>query len=615
MSSPMIDRMRTTGRGSLAQRLRLGSGLVLLAYVVLHYLNHAAGHISLAAMEAILVWQSWIWASLPGQIVLYGALLTHVALGVAKVLSLRSWHRPAWEWLLIALGLSIPWMLLSHLVYTRGAETLVGIEVDYARELGLLWPDVWIKQSLLLLVVWIHAMVGVHFWLRIRSWYPAWLPFFAGFAVLIPLLALTGWITAARRQFDALQRLSMSSPEVAAAARASAEQEKVNRFILEVLSETEIFAQNSALTVIAVVVLAMIAHWGFQRFRPRVRVTYGDGTMVTASPGLTLLEISRAWGIPHMSVCGGRARCSTCRTLIVDGHENCTAPTEAEKALLSKLNADENIRLACQCRIRGDVQVRPLIQPRTRVAAPRNVDPLGWGVEREVAVLFLDIRGFSRISEKSLPYDVVFILNSLFGEVGAEIEAANGYIDKFMGDGLMAIFGLNTTPREASRDAVRAALAAENAARHSSSMLTHHLSEPIRVGIGIDTGMAVIGRIGKTSDQTAPSRLTAIGDPVNIAARLETATKELGATIVLSKRTMQSAGIAVTDAIGTPSSIKVHNITDPVDVIAIHDFTALWQELGGDAQMPAGLAGAHAGRPGWMARLQGFGRKSGKKTH
>ncbi len=293
------------------------------------------------------------------------------------------------------------------------------------------------------------------------------------------------------------------------------------------------------------VVAVMALRWFQMRYRAKARITYGDGTIVNSAPGRTLLEVSRANGIAHMSVCGGRARCSTCRTLIVAGNDNLTTPTEAEAHLLGKLSAGSDVRLACQARVRGDVSVRLLIQPQASVNAPRNADPLGWGVEREIAVLFLDIRGFSKISEKSLPYDVVFILNSLFGEVGSEIEKANGYIDKFMGDGLMALFGLNSTPQEASRDAIRAAIAAQRATTSASRMLTQHLNEPLRVGIGVHTGMAVIGRIGRTADQTQPSRLTAIGDSVNIAARLESATKELACSIVLSGRTLELAGLPV----------------------------------------------------------------------
>ena len=590
----LVYRPGPVGRGSLLQRLRLWSGLVLFAYVFVHYLNHALGNVSLAAMEAVLHWQEFVWGSPPGQLLLYGSLIVHVALGMFRLLRIRTWRRPFWEWAQIALGLAIPWLLISHVIYTRGAQVELGLDVSYVHELGLMWPDVWISQSALLLIVWVHAIVGIHFWLRIRNGYQRWFPVLVGVAVIWPTLALTGWISAARRLFDIVQ--------LAPDSKFSLNRANFNQFIIHALKGEEWEAKYTALTVIGIVVAIMALRWFLQRFARRVRVTYGDGTEVTVPPGQTLLEISRANGIPHMSVCGGRARCSTCRTLIVEGQENCGPVTDAEKLLLDKLNAGPDIRLACQCRVRGDMQVRPLIQPQS-LTTPRNVDPLGWGVEREVAILFLDIRGFSRISEKSLPYDVVFILNSIFDEIGAEIEAANGYIDKFMGDGLMAIFGLAEPPREAARNAMRAALAAVDSASGSSRILTHHLSEPIRIGVGIDTGTVVIGRIGRTSDQTEPSRLTAIGDTVNIAARLESVTKELRVPIVLSKHAIETAGIKLTGEIGVEANINVHNISEAVDVVAISDPEPLRKELGGETRRAERRTRRRHGRFSFVSRL------------
>ena len=598
LAASIVDKTRVTGSGSRIQRVRLWSGLVLFVYVLLHYLNHSAGHISLAAMESILRLQSAIWGSLPGQILLYGALLTHVTLGLARMLNLRTWRRPFWEWAQVIFGLAIPWFLISHIVFTRASETILGLDVDYKHELALLWPDVWISQSLLLVIVWLHACIGLHFWLRLRAGYARVFPILAGVAVLVPTTALTGWITAARREFDALQRAAAASPD---SVRAAAEQEAASNAIRDILRGVESVAQLTVLAIIAVVLLFMATRWLLQRFRSKVRLTYGDGTVAVCSPGHTILEISRAYRIPHMSVCGGRARCSTCRTLIVSGLENLAPQTEAESLLLRKLNAAPGVRLACQARVRGDAQVRPLIQPGSNIHAARSLDPLGWGVEREIAVMFLDIRGFSKISEKSLPYDVVFILNSLFGEIGAEIEAANGYIDKFMGDGLMALFGLASSAGEASRDALRAAIAAQNATAKSSRMLTQHISEPIRIGIGIHTGPAVVGRIGRTSDQTTPSRLTAIGDTVNIAARLESATKELGVGIVISAATVRVAELKLSDAVGARKSISVHNISAPVDVVAVEDIAALAHDMGGSAELRRERSAA----PGLRERLLG----------
>jgi len=575
------------GSGPLLQRLRLWSGLVLFGYVTWHYVNHSLGHISLSAMEAMLEIQEVVLGNPLGLAILYGALAVHVGLALFKLASLRTFRRPAWEWVQIALGLAIPWFLVSHITFTRGAESTLGIEVDYAHELLLLWPAVWVQQGLLLLIVWVHACIGVHFWLRLRPWYPAAMPWLAGLAVVIPALAQTGWIAAARREYERVQAAGNATGVDAANAQDAAA-------MVAALGQLHGLLQNIALGAAALVAAVIAVRMLMQRYRTRIRVTYGDGTTVSATAGTSLLDVSRAAGIPHMSVCGGRARCSTCRTLVTDGGENLTEPTDAERTLLTRLNADHSIRLACQARLRGDVSIRPIIQPQAAGAVPRGTDPLGWGVEREIAVLFLDIRGFSRISEKSLPYDIVFILNSLFGEVGGAVERNRGYIDKFMGDGMMALFGLDSSPAEASREALRAAIASQEATAKAMRMLTQHLHEPLRIGIGIHIGNVVVGRIGRTSDQTNPSRLTAIGDTVNIAARLESATKDLKAPIVVSARLLETAGLTINDAIGERHSLSVHNISEPVDAVAIREFSALSALLGGAEPVSGGKSRARA---------------------
>ena len=76
--------------------------------------------------------------------------------------------------------------------------------------------------------------------------------------------------------------------------------------------------------------------------------------------------------------------------------------------------------------------------------------------KREVVILFSDIRGFTSFSEKKLPYDLVFILNQYFQVMGHTVEEHNGYLDKFIGDGIMAIFGMRTGIEEACKDALQA---------------------------------------------------------------------------------------------------------------------------------------------------------------
>lgn len=582
MAAGSLNTSELTGRGSVVQRLRLWSGLILMLYAALHFLNHALGHISLEAMEVARLWQAFFWKSYPGIFILYGSLLVHMGLGLWRVATLNTYRLPDWEWGQIILGLSIPFWLASHLVYTRWSEIELGIEVNYSQELSLIWSGAVLQQTALLLIVWLHGCLGIHFWLRIRTNYLKIFPLLASLAMLVPAIAITGWIAAARRQAAAARKAFDTNVTASGTQRELSPQEQetveIIQYIRETLAEWETLSQNVIIALALLVLLVLLVRYIASRFRHHVVVTYGDGTVFSANPGTSILDISRLAGVPHMSVCGGRARCSTCRTLILSGSEHLSPLAEAEAELLTKLNADPNIRLACQAKVLGDIEIRPLIDPQNHVATSRYTDPLGWGVERDIAVFFLDIRGFSKISEKSLPYDVVFILNSFFGEIAGEVEAVNGYVDKFMGDGMMALFGLSSNSKDACRDALRAAINAQTACAKVSSMLTQHLDEPIKIGIGIHVGTAVVGRIGKTADQVGPSRLTAIGDTVNIAARLESATKELKCGIVASVEVIKAAQLGKDDDIallGKTSKITVHNISVPINVVAITKVDAL----------------------------------------
>jgi adenylate cyclase len=159
---------------------------------------------------------------------------------------------------------------------------------------------------------------------------------------------------------------------------------------------------------------------------------------------------------------------------------------------------------------------------------------------------------------------------------------------------------------------LRAAIGCQEAATRASRILTQHLQEQLRVGVGVHCGNAVIGRIGKTSDQTSPSRLTAIGGTVNIAARLEAATKELKAGIVVSSATMNTAGISDPALYGERSEIAVHNISEPVDVVAIRETEALATVLGVEPQR-ANAGTTQRTISALATRVQPFSKKTGSQ--
>lgn len=174
------------GQGTLFQKLRLWSGLVLMIYVVFHFVNHSLGNISLQAMDRMLIWQVWIWQSLPGTILLILSLFTHVTLVIWKLVTRKTFRLPVWEWLQIILGLLIPYLLVTHVIAMRSPVQDIGIYIDYSLALGLMWPASALAQSFLLLITWIHGCLGLHFWLRLYSWYDKYIRYLIFLAATLP---------------------------------------------------------------------------------------------------------------------------------------------------------------------------------------------------------------------------------------------------------------------------------------------------------------------------------------------------------------------------------------------------------------------------------------------
>ena len=262
-------------------------------------------------------------------------------------------------------------------------------------------------------------------------------------------------------------------------------------------------------------------------------VTYERiGTVNTEQPGATLLSVALEHDIAHYSACGGHAKCSTCRVLVVSGVDNLTPRTRAETALVEKKGLSKDIRLACQARVMGPVTIRRLVLDN-RDAETAYTGAKGAGEAMHIAVLFSDIRGFTSFSENNYAYDVMHILNRYLFGVGESIHRHNGYIDKYMGDGVMALFGLSGQgPLQASREAVAAAIDMVEDLRGFNVYMLEQFGERFEVGIGIHVGEVVVGEMGHPERR----QLTALGDVVNTASRIESATKEFGARILISEQ-------------------------------------------------------------------------------
>ena len=235
----------------------------------------------------------------------------------------------------------------------------------------------------------------------------------------------------------------------------------------------------------------------------------------------------------------------------------------------------------------ADLVVTPLMPAAATAAdvlspmAPRH------GIEREVAVLFADLRDFTHLSESRLPYDTVFILNRYFGAMGGAIEAAGGLVDKFIGDGVMALFGVNGAADAAAGAALTAARGMAEALEDLNRELAAELDVPLRMGMGLHLGTVILGEMGHGRARS----LTAIGDVVNVASRLETLTKELGCQLVVSQGVTDRAGISILGA--TRRDVDVRGRTGRLAVLLVADAADL-------PRLPATGADRHRG---WQRAL------------
>jgi adenylate cyclase len=259
--------------------------------------------------------------------------------------------------------------------------------------------------------------------------------------------------------------------------------------------------------------------------------------------GTTVLEASRLASIPHASVCGGRGRCSTCRVRVVGGIRDVPPPAVEELRVLQRVGAAPGVRLACQLRPVRDVAVVPLLPPTASARDTLAETLQRTGQESDVAVLFADVRQFTRVAERKLPYDVVFLLNRYFDAVGLAIERNGGVPNQFTGDGVMAIFGVDRPPAQGCRAALAAAADMVQAIEGLSRALADELAAPLRIGIGIHAGPAVVGHMGYGVGRY----LTAVGDTVHVASRLQDLTKQYDCELIISQAVAENASLDVGD--------------------------------------------------------------------
>jgi adenylate cyclase len=515
-------------------RARLISALVLLSFVLCHLASHIFLIVSLPVAEQALGSLMMFWWTDTGTYVLATALAVHVLNALWSIYIRRHLRLPIWELAQLSLGLLIPPLFMLHAVGTKISDRFLGTASDYHSVLTIHWvvaPWLVYLQFAAVLTLWVHACVGLHFWLRTKRWYPAWFPVLGTVGVMIPTLALAGYVSGGNQIVREAQ-----NPGFLATIQDNAHETP------ETIAQVWHMA-FVGLTIYAGLVLLPFAGRGVRGFVYRMhrppQLTHAGGRTMAIRPGATVLETLRANGIPHASVCGGRARCTTCRIRVTSGQAALPEPAGLEAAALARIGAGEGVRLACQIRPAADISVTPLLAADSR-AADGLVRGGMEGSERQVTVVFIDLRGSTTLGEAKLPYDVLFILNQFFNEMTKALVATGGHYSNFTGDGLMALYGLNERePAHGAAQALRGAREMLTRLDVLNAQIKADLKEPLRIGIGIHMGEAIVGAMGPPRSQI----VTAIGDTVNTTARLESLTKDYDCTLIVSRDAAQAAGL------------------------------------------------------------------------
>jgi adenylate cyclase len=544
--------------------LRLVSGLVLLAFVLCHLTAHSFLLVSLERAGAALDILMYPWRTAIGTAILFSALLTHYSNALWSIYVRRYLRLSRWEWWQLGLGLCIPLLLMLHVTSTRIAESLLDVSSHYSSVLIVQWqlsPWLGVLQAAAVLTVWIHACIGVHFWLRTKAWYTRWRALFAGLGLLLPTLALSGFVTAGNQVLRAAAnpnytRLSLEHSNLTDRKRA-----EIGRIA---------WAGSAVYLALTLLPFAGRGVRGrlYRRRRPPL-LSHSSGRVLPILLGATVLEALRENGIPHASVCGGRARCTTCRILVTKGLDRLPEPSGLEAKALARIGATPGMRLACQICPTADISVMPLLAAEAGAAEGMVRGGLE-GSERLITVLFVDLRGSTKLGESKMPYDLLYILNQFFHEMTKALDATNGHYAQFAGDGLMALYGLNVKdPAAGVTDALRGAREMLARMDNLNSRLRGDLLQPLRIGIGIHFGEAIVGAMGPPASQI----ISAIGETANACSRLESLTKEHDCRVIVSRRAAETAGLDVRNH--ELHRAPVHGLAQPVEFYTLNSLADL----------------------------------------
>jgi adenylate cyclase len=190
---------------------------------------------------------------------------------------------------------------------------------------------------------------------------------------------------------------------------------------------------------------------------------------------------------------------------------------------------------------------------------------LGESRELTVTALFVDLRDSTALASGRLPFDAIFFIDRYVQAVTAAIQLNAGVITSIAGDGVMSVFGLNGDAPGAARSALAAAAELWRSIDSLSSDLAGELGSALTIGIGVHTGVSVVGPVGPPSQRS----IQFLGDTGNIASRLENLTKETGCTMIVSASTVAAAGL--TGHGWREANLEIRGLSEPLPAFLIRN--------------------------------------------
>ena len=539
---------------------RLASGLVLFSYVTLHLVCHALGLASVKTAEQALHTTLLLWHSAPGTVLLYGAASVHIGLALLAVYERRTLRMPPAQLLRIVLGLTMPIVLIGHFIGTRYAFDHFGLLPQYQRVVARLWANSAEGRQLALLAPgWLHGCMGLNYAFSSRPWWPHMRFLLFALALLLPVLAALGFLNMGRElaQLNAYGGTYGSDPTLVTSPEQGQALEQMR------INSLAIYAGLVTLAVLARLLRDFIEH---QR-RAAVRIQYPQRE-VSVPRGWTVLEASRSFGIAHQSMCGGRARCSTCRVRVLEGLAHCPEPNDDERQLLERIAAPEGVRLACQLRPTGNIAIKPLLE----VERPwwRDAPQERPSVDRELAVLTCRLRlplttpaspldvTSEAASDATLArsaahsaHDEIYAVDRFHAIVRSAIMASGGVRCRFGADHWMCAFGADGGAlRLSCAQALQAARQIEAEGLALIVRLRAELDFHADFSLALHAGHAVVGTLAADEERV----LSAVGATLREAEALQAIATQRGARFVISQVAAEAAGMATTAWAWSPAA-------------------------------------------------------------